>query len=261
MPLLLVTGHQRSGTTILRILLNSHPQIAVTNEFANLKYLGRSRALYSAYILRQALAIAQKGARFNLYQNDPTSLWHNLLFIAGYGLRIQRTRAWRFGFAGAEAALHGLFPNRRWVGDKYPDYIWSLRRFAECGKVTCIVIYRDARDVVSSTLESVRTAWKDRGFIGAFDTPKKVAARWVKSIELMEQNVGSILTVRYERLMAEPQAVAAELGSALDVDPAYFPVQILRSSSVGKHRTGLDRQSIATVEAIAGPTLARLGYS
>jgi hypothetical protein len=261
MPLLLVTGHQRSGTTILRILLNSHPEIAVTHEFANLKYLGRSRAWYSAYILRQMLAIGRKGARFNLYRNEPTPLWRNLLFIADYGLRIQQTRSWRFGFAGAEAALHGLFPRRRWVGDKFPDYIWSLKHFAGCGKVTCVVIYRDARDVVRSTLESARTAWKNRSFVGAFDTPEKVAARWVKAVELMEENAGKIVPVRYERLMTEPEAVAADLGAALGVNPAHFPVHILHGSSIGKFRNGLDPQSLAAVESIAGPALARLGYS
>ena len=260
MPLLLVTGHQRSGTTILRILLNSHPEIAVTHEFADLKYLGRSRAFYSAYILRQILAIARKGGRFNLFRNEPTSLRENLLFIVSYWLRIQRTRSWRIGFAGAESALHGMFPNRRWVGDKFPDYIWSLKYFAGCEKLTCIVIYRDARDVVSSTLANVRTVWKNRDFVHAFDTPGKVAARWVKSIELMESCAGKIIPVRYERLMSEPKAVAGELGRALDVNPAYFPVHILHDASIGKHRTGLDPQALAAVESIAGETLARLGY-
>jgi hypothetical protein len=261
MPLLLVTGHQRSGTTILRILLNSHPEIGVTHEFANLKHLGRSRAFYSAYILRQTVAIGRKGLRFNLFRNEFTPLWKNLLFIGSYLWRIQRTSSRRIGFAGAESALHGLFPGRRWVGDKFPDYIWSLKYFAGSGKITCIVIYRDARDVVNSTLENVRTVWKNRSFVRAFDTPEKVAVRWVKSIELMDECAGKIVPVRYERLMSEPGAVAEDLGRALDVDPACFPVQILHRSSIGKHRAGLDPQSLAAVESIAGETLARLGYS
>jgi hypothetical protein len=260
MPLLMVTGHQRSGTTILRILLNSHPEIAVTNEFANLKYVRRSRALYSAYILRQIFAIASKGRTFNLYRNESTPIGDNLRFIGRYLLRIQDTRGWRFGFAGAESALNRLFPDRRWVGDKYPDYIWNLKYFADTSKLTCIVIYRDARDVVSSTLVNARTVWKDRHFVHAFDTPQKVAARWVKSIELMEQCAGKIITVRYERLMLEPSAVADELGKSLGVNPAYFPIQILRGASIGKHREYLDRGEVAVVESIAGNTLARLGY-
>jgi Sulfotransferase family len=261
MPLLMVTGHQRSGTTILRILLNSHPEIAVTHEFANLKHLGRSRAYYSAYILRQTVAIGRKGGRFNLFRNEPTSLRQNLVFIGRYLLQIQRTPSWRIGFSGAESALHGLFPNRRWVGDKFPDYIWSLKYFAGCGKLACIVIYRDARDVVSSTLANVRTVWKDRHFVHAFDTPGKVATRWVKSIELMESCAGKIIPIRYERLMSEPKAVADELGRALDVNPAYFPMHILHNASIGKHRTDLEPQALTAVELIAGETLARLGYS
>ncbi len=261
MPLLLVTGHQRSGTTILRSLLNSHPEIAVTNEFSNLKYLGRSRAYYSTYILRQTVAIARKGGRVNFFRNEPTPLRSNLLFIASYLLRIQGTRSWRIGFTGAESALHGLFPHRRWVGDKFPDYIWSLKYFAGCDKLTCIVIYRDARDVVSSTLAIARSVWKDLDFVHAFDTPEKVAMRWVKSIQLMESCAGKIIPVRYERLMSEPRAVAEELGLALGVKAADFPIHILHEKSIGKHRAGLEPQALAAVESIAGETLARLGYS
>ncbi len=261
MPLLLVTGHQRSGTTILRILLNSHPEIAVTNEFANFKYLHRSRFIYSAYILRRLLGCRERGAAYMLHRNEATSWRENARFMASYLIRIQGIRSGRIGFAGAESALRGLFPKKRWLGDKFPDYIWSLRNFSKRTGVRSIVIYRDGRDVVSSALLSARTAWKGRKFAGAFDTPEKNAARWVKSIQLMEECAKGIFSVRYERLMSEPEAVAEELGRELDVDPACFPIHILRGSSVGKHRTGLDPQSLAAVESIAGATLARLGYS
>lgn len=260
MPLLMITGHQRSGTTILRILLNSHPEIAVTNEFANFKYLRRSRVVYSLYILRQALRIRNRGRTFNLERNEPRSWWENMLFAGKYLARIQRTRSWRIGFAGAETALHGMFPKRKWVGDKFPDYIWNLPYYAGSGKITCIVIYRDGRDVVSSSLESARTTWKDREFVQAFDSAEKVATRWVKSIELMEQCTGKVIPVRYEKLISEPKAVMEELGRSLGVNPEGFPIHLLHGASVGRHRDGLNRQDLAAVETIAGGTLTKLGY-
>jgi hypothetical protein len=261
MPLLLLTGHQRSGTTILRILLNSHPEIAVTNEFANFKYIQRSRFLYSAYLLRRLLACRERGPAYALHRNENTSWRENARFMAGYLIRVQAARSARIGFAGAESALHALFPKKRWVGDKFPDYIWSLRHFSAGGRLRCIVIYRDARDVAYSALESVRTNWKGRRFARIFDTPEKIAARWVKSIELMEACAGMIFSVRYERLITEPEAVAGELGRALDVDPACFPVHLLRDSSIGRHRGRLAGAELAAVESIAGGTLARLGYA
>jgi hypothetical protein len=261
MPLLMVTGHQRSGTTILRVLLNSHPQIAVTNEFANLKHLGRSRFFYSAYILKQLLRSPFRGSAFSLHRNERTSRLENARFLARYLARLQMERGWTIGFRGAESTLRALFPGKQWVGDKFPDYIWSLRYFSGCGRLRCIVIHRDARDVASSTLEQARTEWRNKNFVHAFDTPEKIARRWVKSIELMEECAGKILVVRYERLITEPKAVAEELGRALDVDPAYFPIHILHPASIGKHRSGLDPRARAEVESIAGAALARLGYS
>jgi hypothetical protein len=260
MPLLIVTGHQRSGTTILRILLNSHPEIAVTNELANFKHLRRSRFFYTAYLLRRLLASRERGAAYMLHRNEETPWRENARFLAAYLFRVQASRSWRIGFSDAEDALHALLPGKRWVGDKFPDYIWKLRFFAGSGTVRCIVIYRDARDVVLSTLESVRTKWKGRRYTRLFDTPEKIAARWVKTVRQMDECSADILAVSYERLIAEPKAVAQELGIALDVDPAYFPVHLLRNTSVGKHRGRLTGGDLAAVESIAGETLARLGY-
>jgi hypothetical protein len=260
MPLLMVTGHQRSGTTILRILLNSHPEIAVTNELANFKYIHRSRLLYTVYLLRRLLACRERGPAYMLHRNEETSWRENARFLAAYLIRVQTVRSGRIGFDGAEAALRALLSGSRWVGDKFPDYIWNLRFFAGSGKVRCIVIYRDARDVAHSVLESVRTQWKGRRFARRFNTPQKIAARWMNAVRLMTECSATIHAVRYERLIAEPEAVAGELGRALDVDPAHFPIHLLRDTSVGRHRGRLGGSDLAAVESIAGETLARLGY-
>ncbi len=260
MPSLLLTGHQRSGTTILRILLNSHPEIAVTNELGSLKHLRRSRFFYSLYLTHRLIGIWRRGPFTALHRNEPTSRWENAAFVLRYLIRVQAARSLRIGYEGAENALRALFPGRCWVGDKYPEYVWSLPEFAAAGSLRCIAVYRDGRDVVSSTLESARTAWKGRDFVQALDTPEKAAVRWVKSIRRMEECGGKVLRVRYERLMAEPAACAGELGRALDVDPAFFPIHILHKASVGRHRGRLSGTELASVEAIAGETLARLGY-
>jgi hypothetical protein len=261
MPLLLVAGHQRSGTNILRILLNSHPEIAATNEFANLKLLASSRFVYSTYILWRALQMYQKGGSFNLIGNEATSWRTNTFFALKYFLLMQRSPGVRMDFPDAESALHALFPQKRWVGDKFPDYIWEFPRFVDSGKITCIAIYRDARDVVSSSLESARTTWKGTKFGHNFDSVEKIATRWQKSIERMEQTQSRILSIRYEHLIANPKDVANEIGRRLDVDPEQFPVYLLRDSSIGKHRQLLSNDELASVERIAGDTMARLGYT
>lgn len=49
----IIAGHIRSGTTLLRNLCNSHPDITVTMEFGNFDGLGCSHAAYIRYILRR----------------------------------------------------------------------------------------------------------------------------------------------------------------------------------------------------------------
>lgn len=46
---LVIAGHQRSGTTLLRLICNGHPDMVVTNEFRNIIALGKPlRCIYAA---------------------------------------------------------------------------------------------------------------------------------------------------------------------------------------------------------------------
>jgi hypothetical protein len=260
MPLLLLTGHQRSGTTILRILLNSHPEISITNEFNNFDGIGKDRLAYTVHLLKRIWHLRHRRDNFSSGSRNPSPWWGNPYYILRYMLRVQYSSSRRIGFPAAEAAMRTLYPQSRWVGDKYPDYIWDLERYCQSRDLTCMVIYRDGRDVVSSALEKARTTWKHERYGRHFDTPEKVARRWVEAIDIMERCAGKIFAVRYERLIAEPGRVAKEIGERLGVDPACFPVDRIHSSSKGKHRFLLSEQELAVVNDITRPTLSRLGY-
>jgi hypothetical protein len=260
MPLLLLTGHQRSGTTILRILLNSHPEISITNEFNNLDRVGSDRVTYTVHLLKRIWQLRRRRDNFSPGARNPSPWWGNPYCILRYMLRVQFTPSWRIGFPAAEAGLRSLYPKSRWVGDKYPDYIWDLESYSRSRDLTCMVIYRDGRDVVSSALEKARTTWKSERYGRHFDTAEKVARRWIRAVEIMERCSGRIIRIRYERLIAEPADVAGEIGERLGVDPAFFPVDRIHSASRGKHRSMLTPRELAAVNEIAGPALARLGY-
>ncbi|MFN2298886.1 MAG: sulfotransferase family protein [Anaerolineales bacterium] len=261
MPLLLLTGHQRSGTTILRILLNSHPDISITNEFNNLQRVGADRLRYSRHILKRLWHLRERRDNFSSGTDRPSRWWENAWYIFRYLMRIHLSASWRIGYPEAETAMRSLYPGHRWVGDKYPDYIWDLDQHSAARDLTCIVIFRDGRDVVSSALEKARTTWKNKRYARHFDTPEKSATRWVKAIQIMEQCSGGIFSIRYERLVKEPETTARELGDLLGVDPAGFPLKRILDTNIGKHRSLLTAEELAIVERIAGPTLSRLGYT
>ena len=68
--------------------------------------------------------------------------------------------------------------------------------------------------------------------------------------------------LRYERLSAEPDAVAAELAATLGIEAAPLAERLRRAhgTSVGRFRTELSPEQLADVEAEAGPLLRELGY-
>jgi hypothetical protein len=260
MPLILATGHQRSGTTLLRILLNSHPEIAMTNEFNLYRHVGRSKIHYSLFLLQRIWMLQNRRDIFAPHINQPSPWWDNPWKIGRYLAHIQWPPAWRVSYTDVESAFRSILPKRKWVGDKVPDYIWQLPRYAKSGALHCIVIYRDGRDVASSSLDSARTAWKNKKFSRLFNTPEKVAARWVRAIERMEECADKVLVLRYEQLISEPKPVMEKVGAWLDVDPSRFPIQIIHDTSIGKHKTMLTKDELDVFMEIAGSTLSRLGY-
>jgi hypothetical protein len=156
--------------------------------------------------------------------------------------------------------LRAILPWAKVVGDKYPGYVYRLDRMASRSDLRCIVIYRDCRDVVSSTLAMVETEWKSTHFASQMDTPAKVATRWVRAIAQQERNASTILAIRYEDLVTQPGPVLARLANFLGLDPGGFEQSDVRPTSIGKHRGRLSTEALATIEAIAGDTMRRLGY-
>jgi hypothetical protein len=159
-----------------------------------------------------------------------------------------------------ETVLQSIFPQTRVVGDKYPEYVFWLDEFAQIDSLYSLIIYRDCRDVTNSTLKKAKTTWRDKSWVKKINTAEKIAKRWVRAIEMMERHKDKLHIIRYEDLMREPKRELKALGRWLGVDPAGFPEKMVRNTSIGKYKSGLSDEELATVINIAGPTMERLGY-
>jgi hypothetical protein len=258
----IIAGQHRSGTSILTLLCNSHPEINFTNEFGNFFELGEPTLSYARSILRRWWS--RRNVPFALAPHYPKRIkgvfmLQNLLFVSRYLSAIGRQRPGCVDVLTISAALHGLAPQTRIVGDKHPDYVFKLDRLAQVEGLRCIFIYRDPRDLAGSTVSVARQAWR-HWFPAELRQAQYVAGQWVHLMDVVDRLATRVLVIRYEELVTHPQPVLRELGQWLDVDPAGFQCHMLHTRSIGNHRQVLSTQEVADVIAVAGPVMQRLNY-
>jgi len=255
---LLIGGHPRSGTSLLQELCNAHPDLFISFEFGNFLSLNRPLPVYRKRLLKRIWRIKDVSiiADDHGLRRRLSSLRCALRFL----WQIQRAAGDRVRLEVIERAVRKSFRPRPIVGDKYPGYVFQLDRLTKFRGIHMLIIYRDCRDVASSTLRKVRTDWAGRRWTQHYDTAEKVGERWVEAIRQMEAHMDRVFAIRYENLVREPQGELARMGQWLGVDPAGFPLERVRDTSIGKFRQGLTPQELEELLAVAGPAMARRGY-
>jgi hypothetical protein len=263
---LIIGGHPRSGTTLLLELCNGHPDITITNEFGNFRYLGRAYKEYRHMLLKRLWDKRILENRNLLWSRDNklslkvVKILSSHAFLARYFFEIRKYRRNIIDASIIEVVLQHIFSEARIVGDKEPHYVFALDELAGAEGLSCLIIYRDCRDVVSSVLEKAHTIWRNKAWAKDFDSSAKIANKWIKAIELMERNSSKIYTLRYENLVLQPVVEIEALSKWLGVDPAGFSVDIISVSSIGKYKSRLNDKDLKTIMEIAGTTMLRYGY-
>lgn len=259
---LMISGHPRSGTTLLQQLCDGHPELSVTNELGNFARLNQPYLVYARYLWQRwqevgggwAFDVTYAQAQKRLHINNLRFVLRHLRYLLIHGglgpVTVPRI----------EAAYRRAFSQAHIVGDKWPHYLFILDRFVDNPHLIHLVIYRDCRDVTSSFLKQARTTWRDAPWLVHMNTAEKIAKRWVRGIDIMAQHAEQVYIMRYETLMQQPRAELNRLAAWLAIDPAGFDSGMIRTTSIGKYQAGLTETELETVMTIAGPTLARLGY-
>jgi hypothetical protein len=280
-PAPFVVGVGRSGTTLLRLMLDSHPELAIPAETHFVpELLERDAERRSADELVDLIVAARSWGDF--------------------GLEEERLRAAATGAQGAADVLRAFYGlcaeregKRRW-GDKTPGYVKRMRPIgAGLGEARFIHLIRDGRDVALSR--------RARG-MGDEKPIADVADLWRRRIENARRQAkrlrGRYLELRFEDLVAEPERALREVCELveLDFDPAMLAhhqrageriseLGDLDAEGVRRGRDAGERQAAhalaakppsgartevwrtemgaaerAEFEAVAGGLLAELGY-
>jgi hypothetical protein len=266
-PPVLVLGVRRSGTTLLRVMLDRNPELAVPDESYFVPTLARrhgDRPDPDAFVddLRRLRTLRE-------WELEPHEIRERLRPGMSLGEAV----------AGIYEAYAAKRDKARW-GDKTPMYMQHLplleRLFPDARFVHLI---RDGRDAAVSFLampEGVATrTWAHP------ESPAGFACQWrdeVGAARSLGRRVGDrYLEVRYEELVVEPETELRRICefAALPWDAGMLDYVGKVDLSGKPHQTSLARpptpglrdwrrelaeQDRAAFEAIAGDVLAALGY-
>lgn len=195
-PPIFLVGAYRSGTTLFRLLLDSHPRLACPPETTFIAPLGE--------------VLTQDWARsgFDGLGFDRGHVAHKIRELVSY-------------FYESYAASTG---KQRWV-DKSPEYVWHLNVIRELfPEASFVLLTRYPLDQVHSHISSehdLSSRLKDiRLSIDPLDDSRIAAARyWAAAVDaqlaFFRQYPESCVWVRYEDLCQDPEATLRRVLSAV----------------------------------------------
>jgi hypothetical protein len=278
-PYVFVVGCLRSGTTLLRRMVDAHPDIAIIHETQWVprwfeKRVGLTPEGFVTPELIPRLLEFPRFTELRIPQEDLEGLVED-------GEPVPYS-----SFVSGVFDLYGEAQDKRLVGEKSPGYVrylptlhalWPGARFVH--------VIRDGRDVCASVLN-----WKKAGHnVGRYATwaedPISTAAFWWEWHVRLGREAGSSLKpnlyqeIRYEALVSEPARECEKLCSFLELpyDEAMVNYQERKvTGSWGRAAKGrwlpptpgmkerhssMSVEEVERFEAAAGDLLDELGYT
>ena len=282
-PAPFVVGAGRSGTTLLRLMLDAHPELAIPPE---------TRFLPLALHAAEDADDDPGGAFVDAVTTYPH--WGDF-HVDDALLRTRIAAIAPFDAGAALRTMYRLYADRfgkpRW-GDKTPHHVRRMDVIARLlPEARFVHIIRDGRDVTLSVIQ-------ERSLTGRAATADEVARRWARSIAAARRQAMELphyLEVRYEDLVLDTVAVlravcdfvelpwrermlayhersATRLAELVTADPGKAGSAEQRrskhawtarppdASRIGRWRSELAAGDARLVAAAAGDMLRALGY-
>ena len=283
-PAPFVVGATRSGTTLLRLMLDAHPEIAIPSETHFIPDLVKAREKHGASPERmlEVLTSHRRWGDFHIEAEELAARWEALPKLTGPAAVRE--------FFKLYGEQQGGPP--RW-GDKTPGYVKRMREIQEyLPEARFIHLIRDGRDVALSilkqsfgpeTIEAAAERWRGRVLRGRAQQPYLGFYIEVKFEDLVLDTEGQLRRIcdfieldfhpamlgYHERAEERLKEKARELPRGKGRDPQSAERRLKshektfeppNPSLVGGYRTKMDPADQAAYEALAGDLLVELGY-
>jgi hypothetical protein len=279
-PYVFIVGCPRSGTTLLKRLVDAHPEITITHETHWITKLLQRQDAASATELATPTLLARLLAdeRFQRLKLDPATLER---LVSG---------SRPVSYAELVTAVYdqyGARKGKRLVGDKTPRYVRDIPVLHELFPHARFVhLIRDGRDVCSSVLnwDNERGRRPVTSFSSWEDEPVMTTALWWEQRVRLGREAGAALgpalyhELLYESLVGDAAQASRALCTFLDLpyddrmlefhdgrtrdDPGLDAKSAWRPITAGLRswRTEMSAPDLEAFEAVAGDLLGELGY-
>lgn len=269
---LIILGNPRSGTSLLRAVLNSHPEIYVAPESGFAHYcftlLRDKKIEYSD--LADNIFRAKKFEYWKISQEELNDLVINN--PSNYQLLVKEIYI-------KQAAKEDKGNIKFW-GDKNNYYVKHVDELEQVYKNACFIhIIRDGRDVACSYKKLSEIEAKEKYQPNLTGEIEKVAEEWSsnnsKVIEYLESDENHI-SIRYEDLVNNFEKTTNEISSFLKIEnefktelksdepQTYFWKSDLNkkinADNIGKYKHILTTEEIETFNSIAHSILQKFNY-
>lgn len=273
-----ILANPRSGSSLFRLMLNSHELITVPPECG-----------FAVWLKDRYFDADFSGTETRVeFAND----LYNARKFETWGVTVEQV------LQKIEPETHRTYPDvvlaiyeiyaenqgkaPRIFGDKNNFYVNHVPVITEIfPEARLIHLVRDGRDIAASFRELDQKKITSRYAPPSGRGIRSIAEEWVKTNnEIQKHATSSLMQVRYEDLVASPKSTIAEVCAFLSVpysaaiESFYLhndePEEFLQwkektrhdvmSTQVSRYRRDLNEQEIAQFEDVAGPMLAQYGY-